>query len=173
MVLIWIISSAAQIYHIGFLESRHCDLAGQTGLVWSTTVSSMELLWQTICNQRWSTSRWCELWNWGNQTWLLTIFLFFINLLIYGLPNHMSHCRWRQGKAKPIKWSLLGAVFTVWERYFLNNYVMYFVKRAQSMDNLFVLSQEDVGHLCSVIPAVEELLIHGVGNTRLEIRKFF
>ena len=76
----------------------------------------------------------------------------------------MSPCRWRQGKAKPRKWSLLGAVLAVWEHYFLNNYVMYFVKRAQSMNNLCVLSQEDVGHLCSVIPAVEELLIHGVGN---------
>ena len=27
-----------------------------------------------------------------------------------------------------------------------------------------VLSQEDVGHLCSVIPAVEELLLDGVGT---------
>ena len=48
--------------------------------------------------------------------------------------------------------------------YFLNNFVMSFVKKTQSMNNLCVLSQEDVGHLCSVIPAVEELLFHGVGN---------
>ena len=137
MVLIWIISSAAHIYHIGFPEDRQCNFAGQTGLVWSTTVSSMELLCQTICNQRWPTSRWCELWKWGNQTWLLTFFLFFINLPIYGPPKHMSPCRWRQGKAKPRKWSLLGAVLAVWEHYFLNNYVMYFEKRAQSMNNLY------------------------------------
>ena len=49
----------------------------------------------------------------------------------------MSLCRWRQGKAKPRKWSLLGAVLAVWEHYFLNNYVMYFEKRAQSMNNLY------------------------------------
>ena len=46
--------------------------------------------------------------------------------------------------------------------YFLNNFVMSFVKKTQSMNNLCVLSQEDVGHLCSVIPAVEELLLDGV-----------
>ena len=67
----------------------------------------------------------------------------------------------RESKTK--KMELIGGSISSVRALLSQQFCHVFCQKSTKYEQL-VLSQEDVGHLCSVIPAVEELLLDGVGN---------